>query len=242
MFNDSVLAIVSDLWRVTFASGTERGFQHDFGAFDPSHAFAYCDRACFRLPDRLKASGGLKLHIDMSLKPSDDSKWRPIQMSLALTDHVSAESGGIGFAPGWHRKIVKRCRLMPDKGRTFNPLSEADFPDIHADKVICDNHLAGSLCIWDNRLPHYVSDRLAGDDTREVLFASFLPDVAANQAYVQQQLTRFMSNKCPPDFGSFDVDRDARAHLSELQRRMFGLDPWESTPLDDNNATDDNDN
>jgi hypothetical protein len=246
MFNDTVMAIVSDLWRATFASGTERGFEHAHGAFDPAQAFAYCDRACFRLPDHVRASGGLKLHVDMNpfdeTHGSADTKWRPIQMSLALTDHTSAESGGIGFSPGWHRKIVKRCRQMANKGRSFNLLSEADFPDIHADKRICDDHLAGSLCIWDNRLPHFVSDRLAGNDTREVLFATYLPAIGVNHVYVQQQLSRMHANKSPPDFGSLDVDFDARATMSELQRRLFGMVPWDSGASDDNDNDNDDDN
>jgi hypothetical protein len=247
MFNDTVMNIVSDLWRATFASGTERGFEHSYGAFDPAHAFAYCDRACFRLPDNIRASGGLKLHVDMNpfdeTNGSHDTKWRPIQMSLALTDHVSAESGGIGFSPGWHRKIVRRCRKMPDKGRSFNLLNEADFADIHADKLICDNHLAGSLCIWDNRLPHFVSERLAGNDTREVLFATYLPEVGINHVYVQQQLTRMRAKKSPPDFGSLDVEFDERAKMTDLQRRLFGMVPWDvSDDNDDNNDDDDDDN
>lgn len=34
---------------------------------------------------------------------------------------------------------------------------------------------ARSLVIWDNRLPHYTMARLATDDTREVLFTTYLP-------------------------------------------------------------------
>lgn len=222
------MAIVTELWRHTFASGDVEGFEHNFGAFDPNHALAYCDRAAFRVPDFIHPSGGLQLHVDMN--PFDENSyfefWRPIQMSLALTDHVNSASGGIGFAPGWHTRIVERCRGLKNKGRQFNVLGEVEFADVHADKVICVQP-AGSLCIWDNRLPHFVSARFDGPDTRQVLFATFLPDVAMNRVYAQRQLTNMLSNVTPPDFKKATADHDPRFRMSELQRQLFGLAEWD---------------
>lgn len=227
------MALVAELFRHTFASGEVEGFEHHFGAFDPTHALAFCDRAAYRVPN---VAGGLPLHVDMNCydENSYTEFWRPIQMSLALTDHVNAASGGIGFTPGWHTRIVERCRGLKNKGRQFNILNETDFADVHADRVIC-RQPAGSLCIWDNRLPHFVSSRFDGPDTREVLFATFLPDVAMNRVYAQRQLTNMLANVSPPDYKKATADFDARFRMSELQRRLFGLAQW------DNNEDDDND-
>lgn len=93
MLNQTLLDIFTALWRETLVARAP-GFDHQHDDFDPTHAFAYLDRATFRLPDSLHPGKGLGLHVDMNpwdpmLQHSGGlKKWRPMQMSLALTDHL----------------------------------------------------------------------------------------------------------------------------------------------------------
>ena len=167
------------------------------------------------------------------------SKWRPLQMSLALTDHLDETTGGIGVAAGWHTRIEEYASRVNKNGRKiknhkyeklpraqFNLLSENAHPEIHADKRMVVQP-AGSLCIWDNRLPHYVTSQLTGSDTREIMFTTFLPAVDVNRRYVQQQLTNMYQNKPPPDFSANEtLDYDENHQLTALQRKLLGIDEW----------------
>jgi hypothetical protein len=242
-YNARVHSVVSDLFRATFASGVEAGFEHDFGAFDPTHSLAYFDRAAFRFPDSVKPSGGLALHVDMNIYDANNfgEFWRPLQMSLALTEHVDELSGGIGFAPGWHRRIVERCRLLKNRNRQFNILDETEFADVHADKRIVAQPI-GSLCIWDNRLPHFVSETFDSPtgDTRQVLFSTFLPDVPLNRVYAARTLSNMLRNVTPPDFKAAraDFDVQARRAFSPLQEKIFGLTSWDDDADADDDAPD----
>ena len=58
---------------------------------------------------------------------------------------------------------------------------------------------AGSLVLWDNRIPHATADTLAGNDTREVIYTAFLPAIPLNIAYGEEQWKRLCRNY-PPCF------------------------------------------
>lgn len=83
--------------------------------------FAYFDRACYRFPDKIFSKGGLGLHIDCNPwnMQADREKWRPLQMSLALTDHPDENCGGLGVARGWHTKIVDLAEKKTKKVTFF---------------------------------------------------------------------------------------------------------------------------
>lgn len=59
---------------------------------------------------------------------------------------------------------------------------------------------AGSMVFWDNRLPHATASKLAGHDTREVVYTGFLPDVPLNRVYISKQLAAMRANKPPPAY------------------------------------------
>ena len=50
---------------------------------------------------------------------ADREKWRPLQMSLALTDHPDENCGGLGVARGWHTKIVDLAEKKTKKVTFF---------------------------------------------------------------------------------------------------------------------------
>ena len=58
---------------------------------------------------------------------------------------------------------------------------------------------AGSVVFWDNRIPHANAYRHDGNEPRVVVYCSFLPNVAINRRYVQQQLARWKRGLNPTD-------------------------------------------
>lgn len=164
----------------------------------------YIDRVCYRLPDVVREEGGLGLHIDNH--PNIDvgalKKWRPIQAFVALTDHFDATAGGLQVVRGFHKEYASYFSSFPNaepaKGEFFrmHSLSHA------AVQKRCQFVYAprGSLVCWDYRLPHATGSKLAGTDTREVVYTGWLPDCALNRRYVQQQWRCIVNNVPPPAF------------------------------------------
>lgn len=89
---------------------------------------------------------------------------------------------------------------------------------------------AGSIVLWDNRLPHATAPHHFGPDTREVLFMTYLPNVPRNRQYAQAQLANYLNRQLPPDFSkqrNCPMPADAWNHeFSQLGRHLIGLDEW----------------
>ena len=65
---------------------------------------------------------------------------------------------------------------------------------------------AGSLVLWDNRLPHSTCNDLISDDTREVVYTGFLPNIPLNIKYATKQWDLY-NKKLPPSYlSSCDSD------------------------------------
>lgn len=201
--NHRIWQCMSDLWGETFATN-QIGFEHDFGDFDPSEGLVHFDRACFRFPNSIiKDSKGLNLHIDKNPHTPPSEYWRPIQMSLALVDHDgNGNDGGLGVIPGFHLKFDEYFQDNPvDNKRQFVILKQSKHPALW-DQIEFIIHSAGSIVLWDNRLPHCTAPnnlRPSGE-AREVFFSSFLPNIYLNTSYVSNQLQSFKLNQIPPLF------------------------------------------
>ena len=83
----------------------------------------------------------------------------------------------------------------------------------------------GSLVLWDNRLPHATQDKLAGQDTREVVYCAFLPSVDLNRSYCAKQLALLKANR-PPTFAP-----DAKQQKADLDFDLATLQPREAALL-----------
>ena len=93
---------------------------------------------------------------------------------------------------------------------------------------------AGSMVLWDNRLPHGTAETHDGPDTREVLFMTFLPDVPRNRAYALAQLSCYNDKKLPPDFqgkskkgdGITSSEEEPTHEFSPLGKCLMCIEPW----------------
>jgi hypothetical protein len=205
-------------------------FAHPFGAFDAIGALA--DRVCYRLPDGVRAEGGLDVHIDRNAVDAfaNLAKWRPIQAFVALTDQFGGESGGLRCTRGFHRRYgaYDVARGGSDNGGAkgeFNRLNPKRHGSV-VDACLPVDCSAGSLVFWDNRLPHATAQKLTSRDTREVVYAGFLPLVPLNVQCVQAQLDAIRRNVEPPLFASGVVAADRNwefAELTDEQRQLLGV-------------------
>ena len=239
--------IISQLWGATYAEGIA-GFENPFVGFNADRGYMYIDRACCRLPDSIKPQGGLGLHVDCDpLNAFDDSiKWRPIQASIALTDSLTNSSGGLYVVPRMHKCMEDYVRVNNDneedtsgkctkKGKSIKSIKCKSFTRLDHCEDLVQGMVpvfapAGSIVIWDNRLPHATAEKHDGPDTREVLFMTFLPDIHANKLYAKEQRENYFKRKAPPDFinkrNRKDVQEEPNYQFTELGRRLMAMDEW----------------
>jgi len=129
---------------------------------------------------------------------------------FSLTNNTEPNTGGFEAAPGFHRQFNQRARNRPNRkgqqGSNTSGLCVGQYTHIRPleDSNVLSQikHIscrAGSAVIWDYRIPHGNSYRNDSDVTREVIYASFLPDVTINRVYVKNQLTNYRERKIPTD-------------------------------------------
>jgi hypothetical protein len=165
--------------------------------------YPFIDRVCYRLPDCIEAQGGLGLHIDN--RPRLDlgslKKWRPIQGFVALTDHFSAEHGGLKVVRSFHSQFDQFFKDYdgPVEAGEFFRMNSVKYAKLQKQCQFVYAP-AGSLVCWDNRTPHATCDVLSGNDSREVVYTSFLPDCDLNRQYAQEQWTAMTRGQPPPAF------------------------------------------
>ena len=54
--------------------------------------------------------------------------------------------------------------------------------------------------MWDYRLPHKTNENFIADNTREVIYLSYLPDTKFNFQYAKEQWNNYCNNIIPPEF------------------------------------------
>lgn len=213
-----------DLMTHTYLSGDVPGFEHPFGRC--TDVLPYIDRICYRLPDHIRAEGGLKLHIDRDPTKYCSKKFRPIQGFVTLTDHYGSQSGGLKVVKGFHRVFESYF------GKTTDELCPGDFFRMHGHEHAkiqrdCEpiNAPRGSLIMWDNRLPHETCEKLESFDTREVVYLSYLPNTKINIGYHERQRENFVANMLPPSCAAPDKgDRDYEiSELNDWEKKLLGL-------------------
>lgn len=243
-----VVAAVGEIWNSSYAGRCHDDllWVHPFGEFQSNSPLMAIDRVCYRVPDRLSAVLGTKrrplqrclaAHLDLRCDGfgtdsnlPEGGKWRPIQGFVALTDCLEPNHGGFECCRGFHRQFSKFVRER--KGShdhtyqgAFTPMRPAE--DMHVFEQL--SHVpckAGSLVLWDYRLPHACSQNI-GTNPREVIYISLLPRVQRNIEYVRNQLHRFNEGQLPVDFWGGRDERQQHAQeyqFSELGRSMMGME------------------
>jgi hypothetical protein len=231
--NGKIYGIWRDLVVKTFGRKIKYFDDHPFGYFDD--VIPYIDKVCFRLPDHIREEGGLEMHIDRNptdhylLRNGGLKRWRPVQGFITLTDHFGSECGGLKCVKGFHKETNEYfagqefvgggefCRLV---SKSHAKLS------LRLEPI---NAPAGSLVMWDNRLPHSTCSKLISDDTREVIYMSYIPNVDINKKYIYDQLKHIISKIPPPMYYNSAGDRVSCCRdwefsdLTEFQKLMLNF-------------------
>lgn len=180
------------------------------------------------------------------------SKWRPLQSFISLTDNLEPSTGGFEAVKGFHRKFDHWARyerkpsVNPSTGEIsssshpcvgeFTPIRPKEDKDVlsQVTHIPCKK---GSVVIWDNRIPHANSWKNNSDQTREVVYASFLPDVDINRKYAEKQLCDYESGLIPRDQWievgennknkTSPFERESQYSFSSLfERKLMSIDKW----------------
>lgn len=178
--------------------------------------YPFIDRIGFRLPDSIHKDGGLNLHVDKIGK-----KFRPIQAFISLTDQLGSNHGGL--------QLVKKFHISSNL--THEQIKSLNLKDNHEliSKLNNINLKAGSLVLWDFRLPHKTNKNFISDDTREVIYLSYLPDTKLNYQYAKDQWNNYCNNTIPPDFINYkftdnktlNLITDYDKNLSYRSKKIF---------------------
>lgn len=227
---EKVYTVTRDLLVSTFGSGIKTDFIHPLGKFND--VLAYIDRVCYRLPDSIRPEYGLEMHVDRN--PTNPyltgtknglKKWRPIQAILTLTDHYGSDCGGLKVVKGFHKITDEYFKGQHFEGDgEFCRLTSKSHTALEH-KLETTQAPKGSLIFWDNRLPHATCQKLAGSDTREVIYIGYLPDIPLNREYCQAQWTNLQKNIHPPAYlkdPAIKGDRNwSIEQLSPLQKKLL---------------------
>lgn len=279
--HSKLFQITSQLWKAAYCYKGETKQQlsphqeeykwHPYGAFDPSQGYAYMDRVGFRIPTQLATRLGTAskknkiIPIQRSLTPHLDccpedpfpqnTKWRPIQCFVSMTDNMEPNTGGFEAASGFHREFAAWASDRPPTIATRKGGKTVAIPAPcvgeythirpHEDADILQRvqHIpvtSGSAVFWDNRIPHANAYRHEGPDPRVVVYASFLPTIEINRQYARQQLDRMRQGQQPPSSGGLWIQPETalgsaeqtgtfilNEHvLTELQRQLLAIDDW----------------
>jgi len=249
----AVVSSIQTLWRETYCTYSAdnidediNDFSHPYGNFDPSEGYMYIDRVCYRVPSIISSQFGesKKKQLQRSLTPhldccphnmyGNDSKWRPIQAFICLTDTLLPEQGGFEACLGHHKSFVqwaagrtggKHGQSAPCVG-DFTPIRPVEDRDVinRMQHIPCK---AGDLVCWDYRIPHANSRFNHTDHARAVVYIGLLPAVPVNARYAECQLSRYRSGQVPTDQWHESSDpQPCEYQFSELGQRLMGMIPW----------------
>ena len=149
----------------------------------------------------------------------DNTKWRPIQSFVSLTDNLEPSTGGFEAAKGFHHDFDSWARNRPPSvfTRKDKASGQKDTVSVPAPCLGEYTHIrpredaavmqrvqhvpvrAGSAVFWDYRIPHANAYQHTGTVPRAVVYASFLPDIAVNRQYAAQQLDNWQRGRNPAD-------------------------------------------
>lgn len=182
--------------------------------------------------------------------PWTEPGFRRVQGLIALTDNTPGR-GGFMCVPGFHKRFdawaaeheesktgatLQRRGMLARRGPTLVPEGDPIFDELRIVTL-----RAGSLLLWDSRLPHQNYPNDSTDAFRIVQYQRYTSakDATRDEAMRIQERARDVAKTSVPFGGSFashnsdgdETDEDGSAPgfphlLTPIGRRVVGLDLW----------------
>jgi ectoine hydroxylase-related dioxygenase (phytanoyl-CoA dioxygenase family) len=158
-----------------------------------------------------------------------DPETRPqnVQGVLALADQNDPNMGGFQCVPWLYRNYDTWKLTQPEDRNRFQP----DMTGLE-DELVKVPLEAGDMLIFNSTLAHGIRPNKSENKVRIAQYISMMPADPANEALIDWRV-RSWSERIAPEGYAFPGDprkweqtRYQRADLSELGRKLLGLDPW----------------
>ena len=189
--------------------------------WDTEALWVSLDSCRFTPPWQLGYAESYEIHWDHD--PWDATKGF-IQGVVSLTD-TAADQGGFRCVPS-----LRHAReTWPTKPTLDEDGDENWLPDISGHEIVRVPAKAGDVIVWDSRVPHGNSKNLAAHP-RLAFYVSMFPtrDASVRDAFIESWRT----GRCAPWWrnrpGYDRTEPWPPAQLTELGRRLLGIEPWPS--------------
>jgi hypothetical protein len=180
------------------------------------------DRANLNFPIRpgFEYKGFIHWDYDPETKPQN------VQGVLALADQTDENMGGFQCVPELYRTY--------DTWKLTQPADRDHFkPDVSGFEIVKVKMEAGDLLIFNSTQPHGIRPNMSGSKVRIAQYISMMPAQEDNEQLRQWRITSWRDRRAPEGYAfpgdprNWEQTRYGTAQLSDLGRKLLGLDSWE---------------
>ena len=187
------------------------------------HLWVTIDRANLNFPSRpgFEQKGFIHWDYDPQTRPQN------VQGVLALADQTDPEMGGFQCIPWLYRNYEQWKQTQPADRDPFQP----DITGLE-DKLVKVKLEAGDLMIFNSLLPHGIRPNRSADKVRIAQYISMMPSQPGNEALRQWRIHSWKNRVAPEGYAfpgdprNWEQQRYETARLTELGKKLLGLEPW----------------
>lgn len=180
------------------------------------------DRANLNLPLRpgFEYKGFIHWDYDPETKPQN------VQGVLALADQDDENMGGFQCVPELFRTYDTWKLTQPEDRNHFQP-------DVTGFEIVKVKMNAGDLLIFNSSQPHGIRANRSKDKVRMAQYISMMPAQEDDEALRQWRIRSWREREAPQGYAfpgdprNWEQTRYQTAELSELGRKLLGLDRWD---------------
>lgn len=181
------------------------------------------DRANLNVPSRpgFQQSGFIHWDYDPETKPQN------VQGVLALSDQTDPEMGGFQCIPWLYRNYDGWKKSQPEDRDPFQP--DISGLEEHLVKVRLQ---AGDLLIFNSLLAHGIRPNRSRDKVRIAQYISMMPAEPENEPLRKWRIHSWKNRVAPEGYAfpgdprNWEQTRHETAELTDLGKKLLGLDPW----------------
>lgn len=181
------------------------------------------DRANLNFPIRkgFEYKGFIHWDYDPETKPQN------VQGVLALADQTDENMGGFQCIPWLYRNYDTWKLAQPEDRDRFQP----DLNGLE-DKIVKVPLEAGDLLIFNSTEPHGIRPNLSKDKVRIAQYISMMPAQDHDEELRQWRIKSWKERVAPEGYAfpgdprNWEQMRYQTAHLSELGKKLLGLENW----------------